>query len=37
MFSRASIPYLNVWDFRVLKGQPHDEVCLCKNFLANAV
>jgi hypothetical protein len=32
MFSRALIPVpkLNVLDFRVLKGQSHDNVCLCK-------
>jgi hypothetical protein len=32
MFSRALIPKLNVLDFRVLKGQSHDKVCLCKFF-----
>jgi hypothetical protein len=29
-FYRALIPKLNVLDFRVLKGQSHDKVCLCK-------
>jgi hypothetical protein len=32
MFSRALIPKLNVLDFRVLKGQSHDEVIFCKIF-----
>jgi hypothetical protein len=31
MFSRALIPELNVLDFRVLKGQTHDKICLCKS------
>jgi hypothetical protein len=30
MTSRALIPKLNVLDFRKLKGQSHDKVCLCK-------
>jgi hypothetical protein len=32
MFSRSLIPKLNVLDFRVLKGQSYDKVCLCKIF-----
>jgi hypothetical protein len=30
MFSRALLTKLNCFDFCVLKGQPHDKVCLCK-------
>jgi hypothetical protein len=30
MFSRALLTKLNYLDFRVLKGQSHDKVCLCK-------
>jgi hypothetical protein len=30
MFSMALVPKLNVLDFRVLKRQSHDKVCLCK-------
>jgi hypothetical protein len=30
MFYWALIPKLNVLDFRVLKRQSHDKVCLCK-------
>jgi hypothetical protein len=32
MFSRALIPKLNVLDFRVLKGQPHNKGSVCKIF-----
>jgi hypothetical protein len=30
MFSRALLTKLNCLDFRVLKGQSYDKVCLCK-------
>jgi hypothetical protein len=30
MFSRALLTKLICLDFRVLKGQSHDKVCLCK-------
>jgi hypothetical protein len=30
MFSRALLTKLNCLGFRVLKGQSHDKVCLCK-------
>jgi hypothetical protein len=30
MFCRALLTKLNCLDFRVLKGQSHDKVCLCK-------
>jgi hypothetical protein len=30
MFSRALLAKLNYLDFRVLKGESHDKVCLCK-------
>jgi hypothetical protein len=29
MYSRALLSKLNCLDFRVLKGQSHDKVCLC--------
>jgi hypothetical protein len=32
MFSRALILKLNVMDFRELKGQSHNKVCLCEIF-----
>jgi hypothetical protein len=32
MFSRALLSKLNCLDFRVLKGQSHDKVCLCKSL-----
>jgi hypothetical protein len=33
MFSRVLLTKLNCLDFRVLKGQSHDKVCLCKILL----
>jgi hypothetical protein len=30
MFSRVLLTNFNCLDFRVLKGQFHDQVCLCK-------
>jgi hypothetical protein len=32
MFSMALLTKLNCLDFRVLKGQSHDKLCLCKIF-----
>jgi hypothetical protein len=32
MFSRALLTKLNCLDFRLLNGQSHNKVCLCKNL-----